>query len=137
LTDTLLQETGCFRTDDKKVRAILTHLINNAIKFSRKGTIEFGCKLVDGNKMGTIDGVLMKPAELEFFVKDTGTGIPENRHQAIFERFVHADIEDKAATQGSGLGLSIAKAYVELLGGKIGLESSVGLGSTFYFSIPV
>jgi len=69
-------------------------------------------------------------------VKDTGIGIPLSRQQAIFDRFVHADIEDNAVYEGSGLGLSISKAYVEMLGGKIWVESTLGAGSTFYFTVP-
>ncbi|NQU33148.1 MAG: response regulator [Bacteroidetes bacterium] len=74
---------------------------------------------------------------LEFYVKDTGIGIPKDRQEAIFERFVQADIEDKLAWQGSGLGLSISKAFVEMLGGRIWVESEVGKGSTFYFTLPI
>jgi len=80
---------------------------------------------------------------LEFYVKDTGIGIPLDRQEAIFERFVQADIEDKMAQQGAGLGLSISKAYVEMFGGKIWVESeeenlTAGRtgGSTFYFTLP-
>jgi len=73
---------------------------------------------------------------LEFYVKDTGIGIPKNRQHAIFDRFVQADIEDKDAMEGAGLGLSICKAYVEMLGGKIWVESELGAGSQFYFTIP-
>jgi CheY-like chemotaxis protein len=69
-------------------------------------------------------------------VKDTGIGIPENRQEAIFERFIQADIADKMAYQGAGLGLSITKAYVEMLGGKIWVKSEVGIGSRFYFTLP-
>jgi CheY-like chemotaxis protein len=69
-------------------------------------------------------------------VKDTGIGIPKDRQEAIFERFVQADIADKMAYQGAGLGLSITKAYIEMLGGKIWVESEVGVGSTFYFTLP-
>ncbi len=69
-------------------------------------------------------------------MKDTGIGIPKDRHQAIFDRFVQADIEDKEVYEGSGLGLSISKAYVEMLGGKIRIESEEGNGSQFYFTIP-
>lgn len=69
-------------------------------------------------------------------MKDTGIGIPKDRQEAIFERFIQADISDKMALQGAGLGLSISKAYVEMLGGKIWLESETGKGSTFYFTIP-
>jgi len=137
LTNTFHDNEFRFLTDVEKVQAVLSYLIGNAIKFTQNGNIEFGCKLIAVHKRAAIEEVMIKPDELEFFVKDTGIGIPENRHQAIFDRFVHADIEDKAAMQGSGLGLSISKAYVELLGGKIWLESVVGKGSTFYFSIPV
>jgi CheY-like chemotaxis protein len=72
----------------------------------------------------------------EFYVKDTGIGIPKDRQSAIFERFIQADISDKMARQGAGLGLSISKAYVEMLGGKIWVESEEGIGSTFYFTLP-
>ncbi len=71
-----------------------------------------------------------------FYVKDTGIGIPISKQKIIFERFIQADIEDKMARQGAGLGLSISKAYVEILGGRIGLESKAGIGSTFYFTLP-
>ena len=81
-------------------------------------------------------GIKKRGKYLEFFVKDTGIGIPKDRQEAIFERFVQADIGDKRAFQGAGLGLSISKAYVEMLGGKIWVESEEGKGSTFYFTIP-
>jgi CheY-like chemotaxis protein len=74
---------------------------------------------------------------LEFHIKDTGIGIPESRQKAIFNSFVQADIEDRKALQGTGIGLSIAKAYVNILGGKIWVESSEGKGSAFFFIIPV
>lgn len=73
---------------------------------------------------------------LEFYVKDTGIGIPKNHQEAIFERFIQADIEDQMARQGAGLGLSITKAYVEMLGGNIWVESEEGVGSSFYFTLP-
>ncbi|MEI7660845.1 MAG: response regulator [Bacteroidota bacterium] len=69
-------------------------------------------------------------------MKDTGIGIPKARQEAIFDRFIQADISDKRAFQGAGLGLSISKAYVEMLGGKIRVESEEGAGSAFYFTIP-
>ena len=111
------------KTDKEKLYAILTNLIKNAIKFTDKGSIEFGCDL--------------KNNDLLFYVKDTGVGIHDNRLKAIFERFIQADIEDKRAFQGAGLGLSISKAYVEMLGGKIWVESEADKGSTFYFTIPL
>ncbi len=112
-------------TDREKLFAILTNLVKNAIKYSNEGTIESGCKIVETHG----------DASLQFFVKDTGIGIPEDRQHAIFDRFVQADIEDREARQGAGLGLAISKAYVEMLGGEIWVESEVGKGSTFYFTI--
>ena len=109
-------------TDREKLFAILTNLVKNAIKYSKEGTIEYGCH--------------KKGSSLEFFVRDTGIGIPKDRQHAIFERFVQADIEDIEARQGAGLGLAISKAYVEMLGGEIWVESEEGRGSTFYFTIP-
>ena len=110
-------------TDRNKFYSILTNLIKNAIKFT-----EFG-EIIVGYKRSQEDYL--------FFVKDTGIGIPIDRHEAIFSRFIQADIEDKNAFQGSGLGLSIAKAYVEMLDGKIWVESEVNEGACFYFTIPL
>jgi len=73
---------------------------------------------------------------LEFFIKDTGIGVPKEKKEAIFERFIQADIADLRANQGTGLGLSISKAFVELMGGKIWVKSKEGTGSTFYFTTP-
>ncbi len=112
-------------TDREKIYAILTNLVKNAIKFSDKGTIEFGYD-VAGNK---------HTESLQFFVKDNGIGIPKNKQEEIFDRFIQADIGNARAFQGSGLGLSISKAFVEMLGGKIWVESEPGKGSTFYFTI--
>jgi PAS domain S-box-containing protein len=109
-------------TDREKLYAILTNLVKNAFKYTEEGEIEVGYS----KKGGT----------LEFYVKDTGIGIPEDRQAAIFERFVQADIEDTKARQGAGLGLAITKSYVEMLGGKIWVESEEGSGSTFYFTLP-
>ena len=69
-------------------------------------------------------------------MKDSGIGIPKDRHETIFDRFIQVDIMNNMARQGAGLGLSISKAYVEMLGGKIWVESKVGKGSTFYFTLP-
>ncbi len=122
LQNTLPDNEVEISTDSAKLYGILTNIVKNAIKFTHKGSIVFGYHLVDKN--------------LEFFVADSGIGIPEDRQTAIFDRFVKADIEDKAVFEGSGLGLSIAKAYVEMLGGNIWVESKDGVGSKFYFTIP-
>ena len=122
LKNTLPAKEAIIKTDHEKIFAILVSLIKNAIKFTSKGSIEFGYE-----KRGR---------HFEFFVKDTGMGIPTDKKKTIFERFVQTDSSNEMAYQGAGLGLSIAKAYVEMLGGKIWVESEKGKGSTFYFIIP-
>ncbi len=119
--NSLPDDESIIETDEIKFIAILTNLINNAIKFTLEGIIEFGYKKKDGC--------------LLFFVKDTGIGIPKNRQEAIFDRFVQADIEDEMVFEGAGLGLSISKAFIEMLGGRIWVESDEGKGSRFYFTI--
>ena len=114
-------------TDREKLYAILTNLVKNAIKYTPAGSIEFGYYLIESPT---------QLKELQFYAKDTGIGIPKDRQDAIFERFIQADIEDMQARQGAGLGLSITKAFVKMLGGKIWVESEVGIGSTFYFTLP-
>jgi hypothetical protein len=114
------------KTDNEKVYGILTNLIKNAIKFTYEGSIEFGYVL-KSDRM---------PAELEFFVKDTGVGFPENQKELIFERFRQGSDSLTRKYEGSGLGLSICKSYVEMLGGRIWVESQEGRGTTFYFTIP-
>ncbi len=110
------------KTDFEKIYSILINLVKNAIKYSDKGSIEFGYE-----KIGKY---------LEFFVKDCGIGIPMDKHEAIFEPFIQTDIGDTKALQITDLGLSISKSYVEILNGKIWVESKEGKGSIFYFTIP-
>ena len=110
-------------TDQSFLESILSNLIKNAIKFTSRGKVTYGWT--------------SEQSGLRFFVRDTGIGIPENRQGVIFERFVKADLEDRNAYEGAGIGLSIAKSYVEMLGGKIWLESRQGVGTTFYFTIPL
>jgi len=118
----LASKDATIQTDREKLYAILTNLVKNAIKYTHTGKIELGC--------------VKKAETIEFYVKDTGIGIPKDRQEAIFERFIQADIEDRMALQGAGLGLAISKAYVELLGGSIWVESEEGKGSAFYFTLP-
>lgn len=118
----LTHSEGRITTDREKLYAILTNLVKNAIKYTEKGEIEIAC--------------FRKGNFLEFSVKDTGIGIPENRQQAVFERFIQADIDDRMALQGAGLGLAITKAYIGMMGGEIWLESKPGAGSVFYFTLP-
>jgi hypothetical protein len=130
--NTLPVKEATINTDREKLFAILTNLIKNAIKYSVEGSIEFGYVL----KMGSEIIDQSRNAELEFFVKDTGIGIPKDRQEDVFERFIQADIMDTMARQGAGLGLSISKAYIEMLGGEIWVESEEDIGSTFYFTLP-
>ena len=109
-------------SDKSKISVILTNLIKNAFKFTKEGAINFGYRKKDNF--------------LEFYVVDTGVGVPIERQDAIFNLFVQSDIEDRNAYQGSGLGLFIAKSYVELLGGRIWIKSNLETGSSFYFTIP-
>lgn len=109
-------------TDKTKLIQILMNLINNALKFTDEGFVEFGYKLIDNN--------------LEFYVKDSGIGIDIKYHERIFERFAKVDTSNTRLYGGTGIGLSISKEYAELLGGKIWVLSEMGRGSAFYFSIP-
>ncbi len=118
-----LSDNDSFMTTDcLKLNQIITNLIQNALKFTTKGSIDFGY-----NK---------KKAGLEFFVIDTGRGIPADKKEKIFERFQQVDNSLTRAHEGAGLGLSISKAYVEMLGGTIHVESKEGVGSTFTFTHP-
>lgn len=123
----LSNKESIIKTDRDKIIAILTNILKNAIKYTNTGKIEFG--------------YIKHEDSIEFYVKDTGIGIPKNKQKIIFDRFVQADFKLSSRYEGSGLGLSISKAYVEMLGGKIWLHSEEGKegneGKTeFYFTIP-
>ena len=109
-------------TDGIKLKTILSNLIGNAMKFTKAGSIELGIR--------------KKSDYLEFSVKDTGIGISKNKQLIIFERFMQADASNIRQFEGLGLGLSIAKEYVKMLGGELWLESEEGKGTTFYFILP-
>jgi PAS domain S-box-containing protein len=113
-------------TDRVKFNRVLTNLISNAIKFTDRGEIDVGYNIKN------VDHALW----LEFYVKDTGIGIPEDKTELIFERFRQVDDTNTRRFGGSGLGLSIAKKIIELLGGKIWVNSELDKGSTFYFTLP-
>lgn len=108
--------------DQFKFNELLTNLIKNAMKYTYEGEINLG--------------VIDKGDELEFYVKDNGIGIPYEKQDMIFERFSQADNDVTHMVYGTGLGLALSKAYVELHQGKIWLNSEPGKGSTFYFTIP-
>jgi len=118
----LFDEQSVILTDENRLKQILNNLISNAIKFTQNGEIILGCSVKD--------------RELLFYVKDTGIGIPDDFKSVIFERFRQVELEKNRQYGGTGLGLSICKALVELLGGKIWLESEEDKGSCFFFTIP-
>jgi signal transduction histidine kinase len=118
-----LPDRECQITSDRSmVKQVLMQLLHNAVKFTDAGQLEMG--------------YLVVPDEWIFFVKDTGPGILPAKQEVIFERFKKVEHDPNRLYAGTGLGLAISKAYVELLGGKIWLESENGKGTHFYFSIP-
>jgi signal transduction histidine kinase len=116
----LIDSEAVVYSDEQRVKQVLINLINNAFKFTDQGEVVFGYKLHKNNN------------QLLFFVRDTGCGIPENKASEIFHRFHQLD----HIKQGAGLGLSISKGLITLLGGDIWVETALGKGSTFYFTLP-
>jgi PAS domain S-box-containing protein len=117
-------DPDCFiYSDETKIRKIITHLLENALKFTPKGYVTFGWTL--------------QKHCIEFFVQDTGVGIPENSKQQIFEKFYQADAGITRTYSGLGLGLSISKSYAGMLGGKIRHEPYAKGGTVFLLSLPI
>lgn len=112
------QEECIFNTEQNRLTQVITNLLNNAIKFTSNGSITFGFKQEENM--------------LYFYIKDTGCGIPQDKVESIFGRFVKLN----SFKQGSGLGLSISKTIVEKMGGEVGVNSEEGKGSTFWFRLP-
>jgi len=112
-------------SDETKLKQVLVNLVNNAIKFTDKGYVAFGYEVDEKN------------AKIIFKIQDTGLGIDKNNHKYIFDRFKRVDSDLSIKAGGLGLGLAISKAYVEMMGGTITLESKVEEGSIFSFSIPL
>ena len=119
----LSDHDSIINSDKGKIDAILINLIKNALKFTPIGKIELGYK--------------KKDIFLEFFVMDTGIGIRPEKQEVIFERFRQGSESVNRSFEGSGLGLAISKAYVEILGGRLWVESEPDKGSTFHFTIPI
>jgi PAS domain S-box-containing protein len=117
------QDALYIKTDPFRLRQILVNLINNALKFTEKGAVEFGFTLVD-NK------------QLEFYVKDSGVGLTRDELALIFERFKRTSRSEEKNIVGTGLGLAISKNLVQLLGGEMWVDSVPGSGTTFTFTIP-
>lgn len=108
--------------DSSRIQQVITNLLNNALKFTYEGYIELGYTIKDAN--------------IIFYVKDTGIGIPKSKHRLIFERFGQAEEGYARNYEGAGLGLPICKGFIELMGGTIWLTSEPQKGTTFYFTIP-
>jgi len=109
-------------SDEVKLNQILTNLISNAIKFTKSGDIDYGYEIKD--------------EFVQLYVKDTGLGIPPKLYEKVFDKFVQTEQSLCKDYEGAGLGLSICKGLVELLGGKIWFDSEINKGSTFYFVLP-
>lgn len=113
----------CICTDGVRLRQILLNLIGNAIKFTEKGHIEVTAKV--------------RETDVYFAVKDSGIGLSQHAQQTVFERFLQVDESSTRQAGGTGLGLAICKQLVELMSGQIGVESQLGEGATFWFSLPL
>ena len=111
--------------DSFRLKQILQNILNNSVKFTEKGEIEFGYRLTANDTM------------IRFFVRDTGIGIPKDQQKVIFERFRQADDSSTRKYGGTGLGLWVSRNLVELMGGSIQVESDPGRGSTFFVELPL
>jgi len=122
LTFDLPTEIALISTDGLKLKTIIYNLIDNALKFTASGSVEF---------------IISKTGDfLKFTIRDTGIGIPENKKPTIFDRFMQVDASNTRLFEGLGLGLSISKAYIEMMNGEIWVDSEVDKGSSFFFTIP-
>jgi signal transduction histidine kinase len=112
-----------FRTDPKMFKKVCNNIVGNAVKFTKKGYVK----------------LLVESEETEYIitVSDTGIGIPEEKQDIIFERFTQADSSSRRRYGGTGLGLAIAKSAIDILEGRIELESESGKGSIFKIYIPI
>lgn len=122
LVKELPDQQSIILADEDKLRQVLNNLLNNAFKFTEKGHVRFGYVLNDH--------------ELEFSVEDTGIGIPPDLYELIFDRFHKAELDIAKLYEGIGLGLSICRGNIGLMGGKIWVKSELKKGSSFYFTIP-
>ncbi len=148
LTLVVDERLGEFVADERKVRQILLNLLSNAVKFTPdRGRVTVSARQVEGstsqrvNSAGPIDDSAARPLDggdwVEIAVQDTGIGIAQEDQEAIFEAFHQVRGSPADKREGTGLGLTLARSFVELHGGKIGLQSEVGKGSTFTFTLPV
>jgi len=124
ILETGLEDQNCkIHADSGRLQQVLVNLIVNGLKFTNAGTVTFGYRLKNTN-------------QIEFYVADTGIGIAKDKFDVIFERFRQIDESVTRKYGGVGIGLSLSKGIVELMGGQISVESEVGVGTTFRFTIP-
>jgi signal transduction histidine kinase/CheY-like chemotaxis protein len=116
--------SGCIRGDNFRLQQIVNNLVSNAVKFTETGGVDLRVRLQPDGRM------------LEFSVQDTGRGISEDQLEVVFEPFRQADFSDTRKFGGTGLGLTISRKLIELMGGHLWVESKVGVGSTFFFTLP-
>ena len=110
-------------TDEQKLKQVLVNLIENALKYTESGSIDFGYELLEDKKV-------------QFYVKDSGMGFQQEKLDVLFERFRQFEEGHNRSFGGIGLGLTLSKKFVELLGGTMWADSIPGEGSTFYFMLP-
>jgi signal transduction histidine kinase len=118
------ERLGSIVADERKVRQVLLNLLSNAVKFT-----------ADGGRIDVTAG--LRKGVVEVSVRDTGVGIAPEDHEAIFEEFRQVGGDHAGKREGTGLGLTLARKFVELHGGQIRVESALGKGSTFTFTLPV
>src|SRR4029077_4747118 len=109
--------------DPVRLRQVLTNLLSNAVKFTEHGEVVLSARVIEQTD---------ETVRVRLSVRDTGIGIPANRHQAVFESFTQADGTTTRQFGGSGLGLTITRQLTQLMGGQIGVDSEPGEGSTFW-----
>ncbi len=114
-------------TDASKVKQLLINLLGNALKFTNEGSVDFGYTIESTDESKFV----------KFFVADTGIGIPESKRDVVFDVFRQVDETMTREYGGTGIGLSISKKVIEMLGGEIWFESEINKGTTFYFTIPI
>ncbi|MFC2151647.1 transporter substrate-binding domain-containing protein [Bacteroidota bacterium] len=125
LDKSYFKENFYLKTDPFRFRQIFTNLTDNALKYTEEGSIKLGYKILENVKM------------VEFYIQDTGIGIPEDKQEEIFQRFNKIETDKSKLYRGTGLGLTITQNLIGRLGGTIRVESEVKKGSTFYFTLPL